>query len=92
MLYWEAFQGKHRYRHISDEFLKMLENWQTAKDSCHAVLHDNGTNKKKELLMIVMYTVWAVWQTLQMCINDALFKNKKQKTVHVDQCKLNGGF
>lgn len=29
---------------ISDEFLKMLEKWQTAKGSCHAVLHDNGTN------------------------------------------------
>lgn len=54
--------------------------------------------------MIVMYTVWAVWQNPAMCINDALFKNakpkKKQKTkkppktvhVEIDQCKLNDGF
>lgn len=44
----------------------MLEKWQTAEDSHRAVLHDNGTNikkkKKKELLMIAMYTVRAVWQ------------------------------
>ena len=29
--------------------------------------------------MIVMYTVWAVWQNPAMCINDALFKNVKLK-------------
>ena len=29
--------------------------------------------------MIVMYTVWAVWQNPAMCINDALFKNVKPK-------------
>lgn len=29
--------------------------------------------------MIVMYTVWAVWQNPAMCINDALFKNAKPK-------------
>lgn len=29
--------------------------------------------------MIVMYTVWAVWQNPAMYINDALFKNTKPK-------------
>ena len=29
--------------------------------------------------MILMYTVWPVWQNPAMCINDALFKNAKPK-------------
>lgn len=55
--------------------------------------------------MIVMYTVWAVWQNpVDVHLMMLLFKNnndnnkknpqkQKTKTVHVgiDQCKLNGG-
>ena len=29
--------------------------------------------------MIVMYTVWAVWQNRAMCINDALLKKQNLK-------------
>lgn len=73
----------------------MLEKRQTAKDSCHAVLHDNGTNiKKKKKRAFNDCNVHSLGCLAKPCRCALMMLYLKTKTVHVeiDQCKLNGGF